>query len=56
MIIKGVYTPYETKLLPILNKVIENTTGEVIKSANGVDLKPLLSMLVSNLSVPSNIS
>ena len=40
MIIKGVYTPYETQLLPILNKVIENTTGEVIKSANGVELLP----------------
>jgi hypothetical protein len=40
MIIKSVHTPYETKLLPILNKVIENTTGETIKSANGVELLP----------------
>lgn len=40
MIIKGVYTSYETKLLPILNKVIENTTSETIKSANGVELLP----------------
>jgi len=35
MIIKGVETPYETKLLPILNKIVENTTGEDIPYGDG---------------------
>ena len=30
MMLKGAYTPYETKLAPILNTLIENTTGKDI--------------------------
>lgn len=40
MIIEGVPTPYLPRLKPILEKIVENITGEIIKYGNGLELLP----------------